>query len=137
VEQITANPHSANNGLTQVPLRALRPTETAAATEAGSASDHDPRGHVTGQPAPPIGHAQSGCPLVRPFPEYFYRPRFLVLPTGRTIFAWGIWDCQKNSGPIPNRIFKMSEFVHRTRSLGKAYAFARRLNEKHEQKVAA
>jgi hypothetical protein len=71
------------------------------------------------------------------FPLSWYRPRFLVLPTGRTIFAWGIWDTQKNPGPIPNRTFKMSEFLHRTRSLGKAYAFARRLNAKHEQKVAA
>jgi len=70
------------------------------------------------------------------FPQSWYRPRFLVLPTGRTIFAWGIWDTQKNPGPIPNRIFQMSEFVHRTRSLGKAYAFARRLNEKHERRAA-
>lgn len=48
------------------------------------------------------------------------------------------WDCQKNPlGSLPTCIFKMSDFVHRTRSLGKAYAFARRLNEKHERKAAA
>jgi hypothetical protein len=69
----------------------------------------------------------------------FYRPRFLVLPTGRTIFAWGIWDSQKQPASIPTRIFQMSDFVKRFKAanLGKAYAFARRLNEKHEQKRVA
>jgi hypothetical protein len=69
----------------------------------------------------------------------FYRPRFLVLPTGRMIFAWGIWDSQKQPGSIPTRIFQMSDFVKRFKAanLGKAYAFARRLNEKHEQKAVA
>ena len=87
---------------------------------------------------PRIGCSIGGRPLnERPFPDSFYRPRFLVLPTGRSIFAWGIWDSHKNPlGSIPSSIFKMSDFVHRTRSLGKAYAFARRLNEKHERRAA-
>lgn len=96
----------------------------AAAKEAGSTGDQ--KHLVKGQPATP--HFD------------FYRPRFLVLPTGRTIFAWGIWDTQKNPfGSIPTCLFKMSDFVKRFKAanLGKAYAFARKLNERHEQKVAA
>jgi hypothetical protein len=60
----------------------------------------------------------------------------LVLPTGRIILAWGVFDT-KDGKPLPTGIPKTSDFVIRCRTLGKAMAFARRLNEKHEQKVAA
>ena len=189
MEQVTANPHSANNGLKQVSPR-IAPDPHPVATEAGSADSLQMQQTVPGQPAPtsiksvcrhcrrPItrwldaeywtgkpgqqiwyhddlvdGTEDGRCDGVScknetadqdateaapSFPASYYRPRFIVIPTGRTIFAWGIWDSHKNPlGSIPSSIFKMSDFVHRTRSLGKAYAFARRLNEKHEQKVAA
>jgi hypothetical protein len=70
------------------------------------------------------------------FPQSWYRPRFLVLPTGRTILAWGVFDT-KDGKPLPTGIPQRSDFVIRVRTLGKAMAFARRLNEKHEQKRAA
>jgi len=123
-----------------------------AATEAGSASDskivstagHTGPSAITGQPAPPKvaqGQIPSVMPVAAkspapPFPQSWYRPRFLVLPTGRTILAWGVFDT-KDGKPLPTGIPKTSDFVIRCRTLGKAMAFARRLNEKHEQKVAA
>jgi hypothetical protein len=147
VEQVTAKRHPANNGpslrleLHQLPPDPpeLAPSPTPGALEADSATDPRDEAGISGQSASPrVPCSIGGHPLsVRPFPNSFYRPRFLVLPTGRTIFAWGIWDTQKNPGAIPNRPFQMSEFLHRTRSLAKAYAFARRLNEKHEAEVAA
>jgi hypothetical protein len=179
----SANPE--NLGFPVSP-RASQPST--AATEAGSASDHDPRGHVIGQPAPtstksvcrhcrrPItrwldaefwtarpgqqiwthddfvdgtedGHCdgvscknetadQDATEAEPAFPQSWYRPRFLVLPTGRTILAWGVFDTA-NGKPLPTGIPKTSDFVIRVRSLGKAMAFARRLNEKHERKEAA
>jgi len=73
-----------------------------------------------------------------PFPQSWYRPRFIVLPTGRLVMAWGIWDCQKNPlGSIPTCLFRMTDFVSCHRNLGKAYKAARRLNEKHERKAVA
>jgi hypothetical protein len=102
-------------------------TSDSANEAASPASDSSARG-IRSQAASPLLVDTTG----------FRRPRFLVLPTGRMFYSWGIWDSQKHPlASIPTCIFKMSDFVSRHRNLGKAYAFARRLNERHEQKVAA
>lgn len=67
----------------------------------------------------------------------FYRPRFLVLPTGRMIFAWGIWDNEKTplaemQTPVP----QTKDFVSRHRSLGLAQAKAHRLNKLYSTAAA-
>jgi hypothetical protein len=95
--------------------------------QAGSSTDRGALS-ISGQPAPPLFADSTG----------FRRPRFLVLPTGRTIFAWGIWDAEKNPlGSIPTCIFKMSDFVSRHRNLGLAYKAARKLNQQSERKAVA
>lgn len=64
----------------------------------------------------------------------FYRPRFLVLPTGRSIYGWGVFETSPGK-PLPIGIPQMSDFVSRHRNLGLAYKAARKLNE--QQAVAA
>lgn len=68
----------------------------------------------------------------------FYRPRFLVLPTSRLIFAWGVWDTEKNPlGSMQTSLPRRQDFVSRHRSLGLAHAKACKLNKLYEQAVAA
>jgi len=75
---------------------------------------------------------------VIPLPQIFYRPRFLVLPTGRSVFAWGVWDTDKFPlGSMALSIPRNSDWVSRHRDMGLAYAKARSLNRLYSQQKAA
>ncbi|MBZ5572474.1 MAG: hypothetical protein LAO09_11430 [Acidobacteriia bacterium] len=83
-------------------------------------------------------------PALPPSPSQrtsFYRARFLVIGTGRLIFAWGIIDTDKyRLGSIAALIPRSADFVSRHRDMGLAYAKARHLNKLYaaaEPKVAA
>lgn len=92
---------------------------------AGSATDLS---SVSRQPASPLFADSTG----------FRRPRFLVLPTGRLVMAWGIWDSEKHPlGSIPTCLFKMSDFVSCHKNLKLAYRAARRRNTQSERKAVA
>jgi hypothetical protein len=114
----SVNPENLGSPLTP----RIAPDLSPVATEAGSRTPDQAEAGARRDPA-------------SPFPQSWYRPRFLVLPTGRTILQWGVFDT-KDGKPLPTGIPKTSDFVTRCRTLGKAMAFARRLNEKHERRAA-
>lgn len=71
---------------------------------------------------------------VTPLPQTFYRPRFLVLPTGRTVFAWGVWDTDKAPlGSIAQLTPRTEDWVSRHRNMSLAILKARALNKLYSQ----
>jgi hypothetical protein len=88
------------------------------------------------------GHAQIGrvsCALsCQPSLALVNPNRFCVLPTGRTVFAWGVWDSERfplNS--IAQLAPRNEDWVSRHRDRGLAYAKARQMNRMYGQRRAA
>lgn len=92
-------------------------------------------------PAGPTSLSRQSLPAANndltPSPE-FLRRRYLVLPTGRTVFAWGVWDTDfAPLGSIAQIAPRTEDWVSRHRNMSLAYWKAAEMNRVSAQKVAA